>query len=591
MRIVISGIPIDVQKKNIKNMHLQIKPPDGHVVISAPLSMDDKAIEVYARTNLSWIKAQISKFEAQPRSGKRQYISGETMYVWGKQYFMRFVPDNQKNSFSIQGDQITLSMNKESTVKQREAFVREQYRAMLKAEIERLLPKWERITGLHCEDWQTKYMITKWGACNTDKRRLWFNVQLAQKPVECLEYVILHELIHLRERTHNAAFLTYMDLYMPNWRAVRKDLNDRKLDYYDSQDESPLKKLIDTNRYDEIKDAVLDYCGRASQSAGNTPSDVTIENVVRIEQPMDGVIEFDVITVCDIPQSGRVGNRAFTEKWVCVRCSVLLGIELTGFRILKVSDCEPQEENQNDRFSGELVPIINKDEFEAEAERFLERYCPEALEHPMAVPIRQIAEEAMGLRVIEYPGLNTQFAAFGMVVFEDGNLKDKTRKIAIRNAKRGSVYIDPGFYYNTPYGNINNTLAHECFHWYRHQPYHALMKMLDSKDDIGKSIQCALQTNGKDSDKWKAIDWMEWQANGIASKILMPEKTFRAVAEEYFTTVQSTNRSELAAALYLIITQLSEIFGVTKQAVKYRLIEMGYQIVDGVCVYAENKSS
>lgn len=98
-----------------------------------------------------------------------------------------------------------------------------------------------------------------WGTCNTEKKKLWFNLQLAQKPIECLEYVILHELIHLRERTHNSTFIAYMDMYMKNWRAVRKELNDSRLDYYDAQDESPLQKLIDQRRYDEIKDAVLDY--------------------------------------------------------------------------------------------------------------------------------------------------------------------------------------------------------------------------------------------------------------------------------------------------------------------------------------------
>lgn len=235
MRIVISGIPIDIQKKNIKNMHLQIKPPDGHVVISTPLSMDDKAIEVYARTNLGWIKKQIEKFQQQPRSAKRQYVSGETMYIWGKQYYLSFVPDSRKNSFKIQGNSIVLSMRKNSTVKQREKYIREQYRRLLKGEIEKILPKWEQITGLHCESWQIKYMITRWGTCNTEKKKLWFNLQLAQKPVECLEYVILHELIHLKERTHNSIFIAYMDMYMKNWREVRKELNDLRLDYYEFQ--------------------------------------------------------------------------------------------------------------------------------------------------------------------------------------------------------------------------------------------------------------------------------------------------------------------------------------------------------------------
>lgn len=235
MQIVISGIPIDIHKKNIKNMHLQIKPPNGQVVISAPLSMDDKAIEVYARTNLGWIKKQIEKFQQQPRSAKRQYVSGETMYIWGKQYYLSFVPDSRKNSFKIQGNSIVLSMKKNSTVKQREKYIREQYRRLLKGEIEKILPKWEQITGLHCESWQIKYMITRWGTCNTEKKKLWFNLQLAQKPVECLEYVILHELIHLKERTHNSIFIAYMDMYMKNWREVRKELNDLRLDYYEFQ--------------------------------------------------------------------------------------------------------------------------------------------------------------------------------------------------------------------------------------------------------------------------------------------------------------------------------------------------------------------
>lgn len=238
MKIVISGIPINIQKKNIKNMHLQIKPPDGHVVISVPLSMDDKAIEVYARTNLSWIKKQIEKFQQQSRSSKRQYVSGETMYVWGKQYYLYFVPDSKKNSFKIDGDKVILSMRVDSTVEQREKYVREQHRLLLKAEIEKFLAKWEKITGIYCKSWQTKYMVTRWGTCNIEKKKLWFNLQLTQKPIECLEYVILHELIHLKERTHNSTFIGYMDMYMKNWRMVRKELNDLRLDYYDAQREN-----------------------------------------------------------------------------------------------------------------------------------------------------------------------------------------------------------------------------------------------------------------------------------------------------------------------------------------------------------------
>ena len=589
MRIVISGIPIDIQKKNIKNMHLQIKPPDGHVVISAPLSMDDKAIEVYARTNLSWIKKQIEKFQQQPRSAKRQYVSGETMYIWGKQYYLSFVPDAQKNSFEIQGDKVILSMREDSTVKQRENYVREQYRSLLKVEIERLLPKWEQITALHCESWQTKYMVTRWGTCNTEKKKLWFNLQLAQKPIECLEYVILHELIHLRERTHNSTFIAYMDMYMKNWRAVRKELNDSRLDYYDAQDESPLQKLIDQRRYDEIKDAVLDYMTEKVKENKATLSDIEIQNVVHIEQVDDGAISFSVIVSCDIEHSiSSTGRVSFTEKWLDVRCKVLLGVELTDFEIININECEQQEDSDNDKYSGELVPIISRDAFENEATKFLEKYYPLALQEPVAVPIRKIAED-MGLSVIEDSLLSSELDIFGLVVFEDGNIKDKNKNIVIRNAKRGTVLIDPRVYYERTLGTVNFTIAHECFHWYRHQPYHALMKMLGANDELGKIIQCSIGSNAKDSEKWKAVDWMEWQANGVAPRILMPTNTAKIkiseLVEKYHIHFDGTDG-------YLIeemISELADFYGLSKQAVKMRIREMGYAKIDGAFTYVNGQ--
>ena len=589
MRIVISGIPIDIQKKNIKNMHLQIKPPDGHVVISTPLSMDDKAIEVYARTNLSWIKKQIEKFQQQPRSAKRQYVSGETMYIWGKQYYLSFVPDAQKNSFEIQGDKVILSMREDSTVKQRENYVREQYRSLLKVEIERLLPKWEQITELHCESWQTKYMVTRWGTCNTEKKKLWFNLQLAQKPIECLEYVILHELIHLRERTHNSTFIAYMDMYMKNWRAVRKELNDSRLDYYDAQDESPLQKLIDQRRYDEIKDAVLDYMTEKVKENKATLSDIEIQNVVHIEQVDDGAISFSVIVSCDIEHSiSSTGRVSFTEKWLDVRCKVLLGVELTDFEIININECEQQEDSDNDKYSGELVPIISRDAFENEATKFLEKYYPLALQEPVAVPIRKIADD-MGLSIIEDSLLSSELDIFGLVVFEDGNIKDKNKNVVIRNAKRGTVLIDPRVYYERTLGTVNFTIAHECFHWYRHQPYHALMKMLGANDELGKIIQCSIGSNAKDSEKWKAVDWMEWQANGVAPHILMPTNTAKIkiseLVEKYHIHFDGTDGYQIEK----MISELADFYGLSKQAVKMRIREMGYAKIDGAFTYVNGQ--
>ena len=135
------------------------------------------------------------------------------------------------NALALSGDKALLTVRKESTAKQREAFVNEWYRGLLKEQIEKYLPLWEQRTGLHCSAWQTKYMTTRWGTCNTKTGKIWLNLQLAKKPPECLEYVILHELTHLKIRNHGDDFVAYMDEHMPYWREIRKKLNDSTLDY------------------------------------------------------------------------------------------------------------------------------------------------------------------------------------------------------------------------------------------------------------------------------------------------------------------------------------------------------------------------
>ena len=589
MRIVISGIPIDVQKKNIKNMHLQVKPPDGHVVISAPLSVDDKAIEAYARTQLGFIKRAIAQFQDQPRASKRQYVSGETMYIWGKQYFLVFKPDNQKNSFEIQNQNIILSMSAKSTVKQRDAYVKEEYRKILKEEIEKRLPKWESQTGLKCDSWQTKYMVTKWGACSTDKKKLWFNLQLAQKPYACLDYIILHELTHLITRKHDATFIAHMDRYMPNWREIRKELNDSRLDYYEAQDESPLQKLIDQSRYDDIRDAAIAYIQEEHSGDAKRLSviDMEIENVIHIEQLEDGVIAFDVIASCDVemPSASRKGY--FNERWLKIHCQVTLGIDMSGFRIMSVGNCEPQEESDNDRLSGELVPIISREQFEDEAEKFLTRYCPEALEKPMRVPIETIASD-MKLQVIEDIPLSDDLTYFGTIIFDNGNVLDKHRKITIRNAKRGTVYLDPRVSYERSVGTKRTTLAHECFHWHRHQPYHVLMKMIGADDNLGKAIQCQIAANSMDSDKWKAVDWMEWQAKGVAPRILMPAKSTRLKADQLLAVYGGADDASIAA-YENVIDELAELFDVSRQAAKVRLMDLGYSKAEGAYPFVDGQ--
>lgn len=195
------------------------------------MTMSDDAIAMFARTKLGWIRKQQAKFEAQPRQSEREYVSGETLYVWGQQYFLQVEYSYKGNSLVLDGDKAILTVRKESTTKQREVFVNEWYRGLLKNEVEKYLPKWETITGLHCSSWQSKYMTTRWGTCNTNTRKIWLNLQLAKKPLECLEYVILHELAHLKVKDHGAGFVAILDQYMPYWREQKKRLNDSKLDY------------------------------------------------------------------------------------------------------------------------------------------------------------------------------------------------------------------------------------------------------------------------------------------------------------------------------------------------------------------------
>ena len=232
MDLEIAGISVKVIKKDIKNMHLYVKPPDGHVEVSVPRQLSDDSIAMFVRTRIGWIRKQQKRFLDQPRQSEREYVSGETLYVWGKQFFLQVEYSNKKNALELSGDKAVLSVRQDSTAKQRENYVNEWYRELLKAEIEKRLPKWEGLTGLHCSGWQTKYMTTRWGTCNTQTGKIWINLQLAKKPYECLDYVILHELAHLRVKDHGPSFIAILDEYMPYWRESRQLLNESILDYY-----------------------------------------------------------------------------------------------------------------------------------------------------------------------------------------------------------------------------------------------------------------------------------------------------------------------------------------------------------------------
>jgi len=193
------------------------------------MRMSNVTIENFVRTKISWVKKQREKFASQPRQSPKQYVSGEILYLWGKRYFLQ-VDYGKRYSLILSDDSARLTVRENSTAAQREKFVREWYRERLNEEIARALPKWEAATGLKCDSWHTKYMTSKWGTCNITKRRIWLNLELAKRHIECLEYIVLHELAHLRVRNHNAAFAALLDKHMPFWREVKKRLNEQALD-------------------------------------------------------------------------------------------------------------------------------------------------------------------------------------------------------------------------------------------------------------------------------------------------------------------------------------------------------------------------
>ncbi|PKO04927.1 MAG: metal-dependent hydrolase [Chloroflexi bacterium HGW-Chloroflexi-3] len=224
--ISISDIEIEVERKDIKNMHLSVNPPDGWVRIAIPMNIDDDAVRLFVISKLSWIHKQQRKFDAQPRQSEREMVSGESHYYFGDRYLLNVVYQKGHPKVVIRNKTyIDLYVREGSDLSQRKKVFTEWYRRQLKERIPPLLSKWEEFIGITVDDWQVKQMKTKWGTCNIEERRIWINLELAKKPERCLEYIIVHEMIHLLERHHNERFIALMDQYMPNWRLNRDELN------------------------------------------------------------------------------------------------------------------------------------------------------------------------------------------------------------------------------------------------------------------------------------------------------------------------------------------------------------------------------
>ena len=224
-QIKLGDITVDVTLKDIKNVHLSVHPPTGHVRISAPKRMSLDTIRVFAITKLDWIRQQQAKLQEQERETPREYMERESHYVWGKRYLLTVVESDEPASIELQHNRMLLRVRPRTDENKRQALVEEWYRAQLKEAVPPLLARWQPLLGVEAERFFVQRMKTKWGSCNHKARTIRLNTDLAKKPPECLEYIVVHELVHLLEPTHNARFLALMDRIMPKWQFYRQTLN------------------------------------------------------------------------------------------------------------------------------------------------------------------------------------------------------------------------------------------------------------------------------------------------------------------------------------------------------------------------------
>ena len=224
-QIELGNIKIDVEQKDIKNIHLSVYPPAGKVKISAPERMDLDTIRVFAISKLQWIKKQQKAFKNQQRETPREYLTKESHYFQGKRYLLKVIERNESPKIILKHSKIELYVRPGTTLEKKREILNEWYRAELKKTVPPLIIKWEKKIGVQSNEFGIKKMRTKWGTCNTEAKRIWLNLELAKKPVECLEYIIVHELVHLLERKHNETFVKYMNEFMPKWRFYRDELN------------------------------------------------------------------------------------------------------------------------------------------------------------------------------------------------------------------------------------------------------------------------------------------------------------------------------------------------------------------------------
>lgn len=228
MKVVnVSDISAEVEWKEIKNIHLTIYPPDARIHVSAPKAMPEDAIRLFLITKLPWIKQRVSQILNQNRQTPREYVSGENHYYRGRRYRLKVIHHNAPPKIEIKGNDFIVLYVRERTSEQRKAeIMKEWYRNELKEILPSLITKWEEILEVKVNSWQVKQMKTRWGSCNHKTHNVIFNLELIKKPFHCIEYIVVHELLHIKVRLHDEQYTNLLDRYLPNWRQIKDELND-----------------------------------------------------------------------------------------------------------------------------------------------------------------------------------------------------------------------------------------------------------------------------------------------------------------------------------------------------------------------------
>lgn len=238
----LGDITVDVILKDIKNVHLSVYPPTGRVRIAAPRSMTLETIRLFAISKLGWIKRQQRRQREQDRETPREYIERESHYLWGRRYLLRIVEDAPRGYVALSHRHIELGVTAGADGEKRQAVLDGWYREELRAAARERVSFWEDRLGVKVDRLFIQRMKTKWGGSSPERGTIRLNLELVKKDAECLDYVVLHEMAHFIVPNHSEGFVALLDRHMPNWRTVRKHLNDLPLPAHDF--EQPIKESV-----------------------------------------------------------------------------------------------------------------------------------------------------------------------------------------------------------------------------------------------------------------------------------------------------------------------------------------------------------